>query len=120
MDQIFFNDGCLDMPVFTNRRNKSKAEEFNVQSQRRELMDSKLCELSMASDEKVAPFITKLYEMLTTPALNSICSFDASGTTIQVLDAPAFVEEVLPQVFHEHVLVYVFIKAPLIKCKYEN
>lgn len=55
-------------------------------------------DLAMVNDGKVASFITKLYKMLTSPALKSICGFDATGTTLQILDASAFEEVVLPQV----------------------
>jgi hypothetical protein len=65
----------------------------------------------MASDEKVAPFITKLYKMLTNSAFDSICRFDASGTTLQIFDTPAFEAEVLPQVSREHAFVRTVPKA---------
>ena len=96
--------------VFKNGRSNSKAEENRVRNQGREMADSKSCELSTANDGKVAPFIAKLYKMLTSPAFDSICSFDASRTTLQIFDTSAFEEEVLPQVLREHMVCASFSK----------
>lgn len=89
------------MPVSTIKRCKSNPQMVSARHQSRKVNKSNMCDLSTASDGKVAPFIIKLLAMLTSPALDSICGFDSTGTTLQILDSTAFEEEVLPQVSNE-------------------
>jgi len=97
------------MPAFANKKNKSDAKVVTNLSRGRKMKDLCVCNSSLASDGKVAPFVNKLYEMLSSPALESICGFDASGTTLQILDTYAFEEKTLPQVWCEHLCICAFL-----------
>ena len=99
------------MPAASNKRIKSLLEETDLRHHSRKIKDSDVRDMSIkANVGKVAPFIAKLYKMLTSPAFDSICSFDASRTTLQIFDTSAFEEEVLPQVLREHMVCASFSK----------
>ena len=87
------------MPAASNKRIKSLLEETDLRHHSRQIKDSDVRDMSIkANVGKVAPFIAKLYKMLTSPALHSVCGFDSSGTTLRILDVPAFEDEILLQV----------------------